>query len=99
MVSNRKGMPQKRGTAYEKAKAKAHRARRIGGPNNPDAISKGGGKIEIKDWVKPVPKPEIIKANRKGVKKFISKNGFTEPALEYGKNHRMKLYKGKKKLT
>lgn len=99
MPSNRKGMPQKRGTNYEKQKAKAHGAKRIGGPSNPDAVTKGGGKIEIKDWVSPVPKPVVIKAKRKGVNKFIAKGGFTEPAIEYGKTHNMKLYKEKKKLT
>lgn len=99
MLSNRKGMPQKRGTNYEKKKARDHKARRIGGPSNPDAITKGGRKIEMKNWAKPVPKPEVVKANRKGVKKFIAKCGFTEPAVKYGKSHKMKLYKGKKKLT
>ncbi len=99
MLSKKKGMPQKRGTSYEKKKAKDHGARRIGGPSKPDAVTKGGGKIEMKNWAKPVPKPEVMKANRKGVKKFIAKKGFTKPAVEYGKTHNMKLYKGKKKLT
>jgi len=92
-------MPQERGTRYEKKKAKDHGAKRVGGPRKPDAVTKGGGKIEIKDWVSPVPKPIVIKAKRKGVNKFIAKGGFTEPAIEYGKTHNMKLYKGKKKLT
>jgi hypothetical protein len=99
MLSNRKGKPQERGKRYEIKKASDHKAKRIGGPNHPDAIIKGGGKMEIKDWSKPVPKSEVVKANRKGVKKFIAKSGFTEPAIEYGKGHRMKLYKGKKRLT
>ncbi len=38
-------------------------------------------------------------SNRKGVVKFIAKKGFTNPALEYSKKHRMKLYEDKKKLT
>ena len=92
-------MPQKRGADYEKKKAKAHGAKRIGGPGKPDAIEKGGGKLEMKNWSKPVPRPEVVKASRKGVKKFIAKNGFTKPALEYGKDRGMSLYKGKKKLT
>ena len=99
MLSNRRGMPQKRGVNYEKQKAKAHGAKRIGGPDNPDAITMGGGKMEMKDWSTPVPKPEVVKAHRKGVTKFIAKKGFTQPAVEYGQKHRMKLYKGKKKLT
>jgi len=99
MLSKKKGMPQKRGTRYEKKKARDHRAKRVGGPRKPDATTKGGGKIEIKDWARPVPKPEVVKAYRKGVRKFIAKTGFTGPAIEYGKKHKMKLYKGKKKLT
>jgi len=55
--------------------------------------------LEIKDWQRPVPRPEVVKARRKGVTKFISKKGFTNPALEYGKKRKMKLYKGKKRLV
>jgi hypothetical protein len=99
MPSNKKGMPQKRGTNYEKQKARAHGAKRVGGPGNPDAVLKSGGKMEMKDWQKPVPKPEVVKAYRKGVVKFVAKKGFTSPAVEYGKKHKMKLYEGKKKLT
>ncbi len=59
---------------------------------------KGDKKIEIKNWSRPVPKPEVVKAKRRGVKKFISKKGFTEPALKYDQAKRMKLYRGKKRL-
>lgn len=97
-MKNRKGQPQKRGLAYEKKKARDHRATHVGGPGNPDA-RKGKQKIEIKDWQRPVPRPEVVKARRKGVTKFISKKGFTDPALEYGKERKMKLYKGKKRLV
>lgn len=99
MLSNKRGMPQKRGANYERQKAKAHGAKRMGGPSNPDAVMKGGGKMEMKDWSTPVPKPEVVKAHRRGVTKFIAKKGFTQPAIEFGQKHRMKLYKGKKKLT
>lgn len=99
MLSRKRGAPQRRGKAYEIKKASDHGARRIGGPGNPDAVTKGGGKIEIKNWAKLVPKPEVVKANRKGVKKFIAKKGFTAPAVDYGKKHKMRLYQGKRKLT
>ncbi len=99
MLSKKKGAAQKRGASYEKVKAKAHGAKRVGGPSNPDAVTKGGGKIEMKDWVNPVSKPVVVKAKRKGVNKFIAKGGFTGPAVEYGKKTGMKLYQGKKKLT
>ena len=97
-MNNKKGQPQKRGISYEKKKARAHRAKHIGGPGNPDA-QKGRQKIEVKNWQQPVPRPEVVKARRKGITKFISKSGFTDPALEYGKERRMKLYKGKKRLV
>jgi hypothetical protein len=97
-MNNRKGQPQKRGIAYEKKKAKDHKAKHIGGPGRPDA-KKGNQKLEIKNWQKPVPRPEVVKAKRKGVTKFISKKGFTKPAIEYCKERRMKLYKGKKRLV
>lgn len=99
MPGNRKGMPQKRNANYERQKAKAHGAKRIGGPSNPGAITKSGGKMEMKDLSTPVPKPEVVKAHRKGVTRFIAKKGFTQPAIEYGQKHSMKLYKGKNKLT
>ena len=98
IMNSRKGRPQKRGINYEKKKAKDHKAKHIGGPGNPDA-RKGGQKIEIKSWQQPVPRPVVVKARRKGITKFISKSGFTDPALEYGKKRKMKLYKGKKRLT
>lgn len=97
-MNNKKGQPQRRGANYERQKAKDHGARRVGGPGNPDA-QKGRQKLEMKDWKSPVPRPEVVKACRKGVTKFISKGGFTEPALEYGKERKMKLYKGKKRLV
>lgn len=97
-MNNKKGQPQKRGIAYEKKKAKDHKAKHIGGPGNPDA-KKGNQKLEIKNWQKPVPRPEVVKARSRGVTKFISKKGFTKPAIEYGKERRMKLYKGKKRLV
>ncbi|HDH31563.1 MAG TPA: hypothetical protein ENH26_02195 [Candidatus Wolfebacteria bacterium] len=97
-MKNKKGYPQKRGTSYEKKKARDHGAKRIGGPGNPDA-KKGNQKLEMKSWQRPVPRPEVVKARRKGVTKFISKSGFTGPALQYGKKRKMKLYKGKKRLV
>ncbi|HCM36667.1 MAG: hypothetical protein A3J30_01220 [Candidatus Wildermuthbacteria bacterium RIFCSPLOWO2_02_FULL_47_9c] len=97
-MNNRKGQPQRRGVNYERKKARDHGAKHIGGPGNPDA-EKGRQKLEIKDWKQPVPRPEVVKARRKGVTKFISKSGFTEPALEYGEERKIKLYKGKKRLT
>jgi len=97
-MSNKKGQPQRRGIRYEKKKARDHRAKHVGGPGKEDA-RKGSQKIEVKDRKTPVTRPELVKIKRKGINKVISKAGFTDPALGYGKQRRMKLYKGKKKLT
>ena len=83
---------------YERKKAKAFRATHVGGPGREDA-RKGRQKIEIKDRKRPITRPELIKLRRKGVVKVITKSGFTKPALEYGRERRMKLYKRRKKLT
>ncbi|OGH18458.1 MAG: hypothetical protein A2868_02630 [Candidatus Levybacteria bacterium RIFCSPHIGHO2_01_FULL_40_15b] len=94
MLSKRKGSAQRRGTRYEKKKVRDHGRRHIGGPGKPDARG-----MEVKDWKNPVSKPAVVRAKRKGIAKFVNKGGFTKPAIDYGKKARMKLYKGKKKLT
>lgn len=95
-MNDKKGQPQRRGIRYEKKKAKDHKAKHIGGPGREDA-RRGRQKIEIKDRKTPVTRPELIKVKRKGVTKVISKGGFTGPVLDYGKEKKMKLYKGKKR--
>lgn len=94
----KKKKPQPSWRRYEKKKAKDHGAIPKGGPGKEDAV-KGRQKIEIKDRNDPVTRPELVKMKRKKITKVISKSGFTEPALDYGKKAKMKLYKGKKKLA
>ncbi len=93
-MNNKKGQPQKRGIRYEKEKVKDHKRKHIGGPGNPDAPG-----MEVKCWISPASRPDLIKAKRKGVTKFINKGGFTKQAVEYGKEKNMKLYEGKKRIT
>lgn len=83
---------------YEKKKAKSHKAKHIGGPGREDA-RKGRVKIEVKDRKTPVTKPELVKMKRRKINKVISKSGFTEPAIDYGKKKRMKLYKGRRRVV
>lgn len=94
MLSNKKGQAQRRGISYEKKKVRDHGRKPIGGLGKPDAHG-----MEVKDWKNPVSKPVVVRAKRKGIVKFVNKGGFTKPAIDYGKKARMKLYKGKKKLT
>lgn len=72
----------RRGMRYEKEKAKAHRARHIGGPDKPD-YQRGNTKGEVKNRKTKVTKPELKKMVRKGVGEVESKSGFTGPAIEY----------------
>ncbi len=73
---------QKRGYRYEKQQAYKRGVKPMGGPGKPD-FKEGSIKAEVKNWKKPVPRPEVVKAARNGVKKLISKSGFTGPAVDY----------------
>ena len=96
MAYRKKSQPSWR--RYEKEKTRAHKATPKGGPGREDAV-KGRQKIEIKDRKTPVTRPELVKIKRKKINKVISKGGFTDPALDYGREKRMKLYKGKKRVV
>ncbi len=72
------------GTNYERVQARRLGAKRIGGPGNPDLV-KGRMKAEVKDWKKPVGASVIEKAKSDGNNRVISKNGFTDVALERAK--------------
>lgn len=84
----------KRGISYEKKKAKAHKAKHIGGPGKED-YRRGKVKGEVKDRKTPVTKPELQKLFRKGISEVESKSGFTKPAIEYKKKYHpnKKLFK------
>jgi len=83
---------------YEAQKARDRRMIHKGGPGQADA-QKGRKKEEYKDWNRPVFKSVLVKANRRHIKTVVAKKGFTEPALEYGKEKRMRLYKGKRRVA
>jgi len=78
---------QKRGYGYEKQQAYKRGAKPMGGPGKPD-FKEESRKTEVKNWKNLVPRPVVVKAVRKGVKKFISKSGFTEPAVDYAKENK-----------
>ncbi len=82
---------------YEVRKARERRIKHAGGPGKPDA-QRGRKKEEYKDWNRPVYKSVLVKAKRRGIKTVVAKKGFTEPALKYGKEKGMKLYKGRKRV-
>ena len=84
-----------RGVRYEKAQAKKHRGRHIGGPGKPD-YKRGETKGEVKNWKQKVHSGVIKKANRKGVKEIISKSGFTKPAKILAKKKGIKLISRRK---
>jgi hypothetical protein len=84
----------KRGISYEKRQATKFKARHKGGPNNPDLI-RGKIKTEVKNWARPVHSGVVHIAKSKGIKRIISKSGFTQPAIILAKKFRIKLEKGK----
>jgi len=89
-----------RGTRYEKAKAKAHRGSHVGGSGNPDYI-RGERVGEVKNWNRPVDKPTIqYHAKTHGTNEFVSKNGYTQKAVEYVDRYRpgTNLFHGNKKI-
>lgn len=81
-----------RGIRYEKQKAKAHRAKHVGGPGKAD-YTRGSVKGEVKNRKTPVTKPELQKMFKRGISEVESKSGYTLPALEF-----KRIYHSKKKL-
>jgi hypothetical protein len=75
---------------YERAKARAHRGKHIGGSGRPD-YRRGQVKGEVKHWSRPVDSGVIKKAARKQVKEIVSKSGFTRPAIERAKRSGIRL--------
>ena len=94
-MSNKKRM--KKAKRFEKAKAKAHRGRHLGGPGEPD-YERGRIKGEVKNWNRPVHRGVIREAIEKGVKEIDSKSGFSGPAIELAKQHGIKLIRRGKKV-
>ncbi len=84
----------KRGYVYERQKAKAHRAKHIGGPGNED-YRRGNVKGEVKNRKRPITKPELQKIFKKGISEVESKSGFTNPAIDYKRRYHpnKKLFK------
>lgn len=89
---------QKKGIRYEKAQAKQHRGRHLGGPGKPD-YERGRIKAEVKNWSRPVHSGVIKKVIKKRIKEIVSKSGFTKPAEELAKKKGIKLIKRGKKIN
>jgi len=88
---------QRRGYRYEKQQAKKHGGKHIGGPGKPD-YTRGEIKVEVKDWKERVHSGVVKDSAKKGIKKIISKSGFTEPAIELARKKGIELEsRGKKK--
>ena len=92
-----KGKRMKKAKRFEKAKAKAHRGKHLGGPGEVD-YERGRIKGEVKNWSEPVHSGIIKKAIGDGVKEIEGKSGFTGPAIELAQKHGIKLFKGGKKI-
>jgi hypothetical protein len=86
---------QQRGKDYEKAQARKHGGKPMGGPGQPDYV-RGATKGEVKHWKKPVDSGAIKKAKQNGVTEISSISGFSKQAIEQAKQAGIKLiYRGK----
>ena len=83
---------------YERRKARKHRGRHVGGPGRED-YRRGNVKGEVKHWKRRMSKPEVRKVARKGIKEISNLGGFTEPAKEYARRHKMKLFHRGRRVT
>ena len=88
----------KRGIAYEKKAARKHNARHVGGPGNPDYV-RGDTWGEVKNWNRPVDGGTMEDLIDNGIDEVVSRNGFTEPAIEVAKDFGVKLFDGERHVS
>lgn len=99
-VEDMAGKDVKRGIDYEKVKAKAHRAKHVGGPGKPD-YKRGDVVGKVKNRKSKMTKPEVQKSCQNGVTEFESKGGYTKNAVDYVERYRpnIKLIQRGKKVN
>jgi hypothetical protein len=87
----------RKGKKYERETARKLGKRLPKRYHGPDALN---GKLEAKDWKKPMSKYDVKNEIKKGRTIIVSSKGFTDGAIDYVKryHHRVKLYKGKKRI-
>ena len=76
---------------YERRKARQHRARHVGGTGKED-YRRGYVKGEVKHMKRRMTKPEVRRAWKKGITEIDTLSGYTEPAKEYARRRKMKLF-------
>ena len=87
----------KKGKRAEKKVAEGIGGTRKAGPNKPD-IKKGGDKVEVKDYKKPLTKSQLQKAYQQNhADVIVSTKGFNNEAMEHAKQNmpKVQLRKGK----
>lgn len=87
-----------KGKKYERTVAKRLGKKLSRKYHGPDAVN---GKLETKDWKKPMSKYDVKNEIGKGRTIIASAKGFTSGAIDYVCHYhpRVKLYKGKNRLT
>lgn len=84
------GESEMKGKRFEKTVAKAMGGALLGGPAEPD-YRRGPIEGEVKSWKDRMGKSEVMKEADKGRDEIVSKEGFTDDAVDYKDRYRPKL--------
>ena len=87
-----------KGKKFEETVARAMKGKLLGGPGEPD-YRRGPIEGEAKDWKDRMGKSEVMKEAEKGRDEIVSRQGFTDEAVDYKDHYRpkLKLFDWKKK--
>lgn len=79
-----------KGKKFEEIVARAMRGDLKGGPGEPD-YQRGPIAGEVKDWEDRMGKFDVMKEAEKGRDEIVSRQGFTNDAVDYKDQYRPKL--------
>lgn len=79
-----------KGKKFEEKVADFMNGRHIGGPGEPD-YRRGSVEGEAKDWDKRMGKSDVKEEADKGRGEIVSKQGFTDEAVDYKNRYRSKV--------
>jgi len=72
---------------YERRKSWDRGGSHLGGSGQPDYI-RGETLGEVKNWQRPMNRSDVKREAQKGRNEIVSRNGFTDSALEYAEMYR-----------
>lgn len=79
-----------KGKKFEETVARTMGGKLLGGPGEPD-YQRGSIDGEAKDWKDRMGKSDVMKEAEKGRDEIVSRQGFTDEAVDYKDQYRPKL--------